>query len=161
MFLFTVLMITRKIKISCVAHIYIAVGQHYSKVLFKHSSQSDLFEMSDLFSVQTQIPQRLFSYLAQGKSQSFQWAQSWLLSSCSSHSLRSLQFLGLPHKPTWGLPCSHPFLHTSSLPSGVCSNPSYHQWASESPILNNLSKAAVCLHAHTQQEPFPHVLASL
>lgn len=74
MFLFTVLMITRKIKISCVAHIYIAVGQHYSKVLFKHSSQSDLFEMSDLFSVQPQIPQRLFSYLAQGKSQSFQWA---------------------------------------------------------------------------------------
>lgn len=61
MFLFTVSVITRKIKISYVAHIYITVGWYYSKVLFKHSNQSDLFEMSDLFSVQAQIPQRLFS----------------------------------------------------------------------------------------------------
>lgn len=46
---------------SRVAHIDIASGQQHSKIFFKHNSQSELFEMSDLFSLQAHIPQRLSS----------------------------------------------------------------------------------------------------
>lgn len=47
-FFYFVNVITRKSKITYVAHIYIAFRKHYFKVFFKHSSQSNPHEMSAL-----------------------------------------------------------------------------------------------------------------
>lgn len=93
---------------SRVAHIDIATGQQHSEVFFKHNSQSELFEMSDLFSLQAHIPQRLSSSLG-GKSQSFPGAlgRSMILSP---------QLLSLP------LPKASPVSRTSlqAPPEGFC-----------------------------------------
>lgn len=89
---------------------YIAIGQLFSKVFVKHSSQSSPFEMSDLFICQAKNLPKAFQH-AQVNSHSLQWAtrpslilSAWLLFLLL---LRSLHLLTVP--PPANLPRASAF----------------------------------------------------
>lgn len=116
MFLLLSVWLLEKLKSQTWPGIYIALGQLWS--LFKHSSQSSPFEMSELFAVGPKSPRGSPAHSG-GTSQSFQWAArpSMILAfeALFLPLLRSLELLGPPAQaPPEGL-CK--YIHPLSTPS--------------------------------------------